>query len=54
MNVNPDKVLERNIEKAENTYTFIGNNRKPFYTISWLCPKAIGSQRTKCCRYKWR
>ena len=42
MNVNPDKVLERNIEKAENTYTFIGNNRKPFYTISWLCPKAIG------------
>ena len=42
MNVNPDKVLERNIEKAENTYTFIGNNRKPFYTISWLCPKTIG------------
>ena len=41
MKVNPDKVLEKNIEKSENTYTFIGNNRKPFYTINWLCPKAI-------------
>ena len=44
MNVNPDKVLPENIEGAKNTYTFIGNNRKPFYTISWLCPKAIGGQ----------
>ena len=41
MNVNPDKILDKNIEETENTYTFIGNNRKPFYTIEWLCPKAI-------------
>ena len=41
MNVNPDKILDENIETSENTYTFIGNNRKPFYTIEWLCPKAI-------------
>ena len=32
MNVNPDKVLDRNIESTDNTYSFIGNNRKPFYT----------------------
>ena len=42
MNVNPDKVLDRNIESTDNTYSFIGNNRKPFYTIHWLCPKSIG------------
>ena len=41
MNVNPDKILDKNIEETENTYTFIGNNRKPFYTIEWLCPKSI-------------
>ena len=41
MNVNPDKILDKNIEESENSYTFIGNNRKPFYTIEWLCPKAI-------------
>ena len=41
MNVNPDKILEKNIEETENSYAFIGNNRKPFYTIEWLCPKAI-------------
>ncbi len=42
MNVNPDKILDKNIEETENSYTFIGNNRKPFYTIEWLCPKSIG------------
>ena len=41
MNVNPDKILDKNIEATQNTYSFIGNNRKPFYTIEWLCPKAI-------------
>ena len=41
MKVNPDKILDKNIEETENTYTFIGNNRKPFYTIEWLCPKSI-------------
>ena len=41
MKVNPDRVLKNNIEDSENSYAFIGNNRKPFYTIEWLCPKAI-------------
>ena len=41
MKVNPDRILKNNIEDSENSYTFIGNNRKPFYTIEWLCPKAI-------------
>ena len=41
MKVNPDRILKNNIEDSDNSYTFIGNNRKPFYTIEWLCPKAI-------------
>ena len=41
MKVNPDRILKNNIEDSENSYAFIGNNRKPFYTIEWLCPKAI-------------
>ena len=45
MNVNPDKVLDKNIEETENSYTFIGNNRKPFYTIEWLCPKSITNSK---------
>ena len=41
MKVNPDRILKNNIEESQNSYTFIGNNRKPFYTIEWLCPKSI-------------
>jgi len=41
MKVNPDRILKSNIEDSENSYAFIGNNRKPFYTIEWLCPKSI-------------
>ena len=41
MKVNPDRILKDNIEDSENSYAFIGNNRKPFYTIEWLCPKSI-------------
>ena len=29
------------IEKSQNPYAFIGNIKKPFHTIEWLCPKAI-------------
>ena len=43
MKVNPDRILKNNIEDSDNSYTFIGNNRKPFYTIEWLCPKAIAN-----------
>ena len=46
MNVNPDKILDENIEESLNSYAFIGNNRKAFYTINWLCPKAIGKSKT--------
>jgi len=45
MNVNPDKILDKNIEETENSYSFIGNNRKPFYTITWLCPKSITNSK---------
>ena len=45
MNVNPDKILDKNIEETENSYSFIGNNRKPFYTIEWLCPKSITNSK---------
>ena len=30
-----------NIEKTSNTYSFIGNQKKPFHILSWLCPKGI-------------
>lgn len=29
------------VEETENTYSFIGNARKPFHTITWLAKKSI-------------
>lgn len=29
------------IEETENTYNFIGNNRRPFYAILWLARKSV-------------
>ena len=29
------------IEVTQNTYNFIGNNRKPFYILNWLSQKAV-------------
>ena len=29
------------IEESANTYNFVGNNKKPLYTINWLSKKAI-------------
>ena len=26
-----------NIEETSNNYNFIGNNKKSYYTINWLC-----------------
>lgn len=34
------------IEPTSNSYTFIGNNKKPFHTLIWLGPKSV-SQSTK-------
>ena len=31
------------IEDTVTPYGFIGNNRKPFHTCTWLCPKAVPS-----------
>lgn len=31
----------KNIEKTSNTYSFIGNQKKPFYILTWLLPKGI-------------
>ena len=28
------------VDDTSNSYTFMGNNRKPFYTCTWLSPKA--------------
>ena len=28
------------VDDTANSYTFMGNNRKPFYTCTWLSPKA--------------
>lgn len=35
------KTTEYNIEKTANNYTFIGNARKPFHVLTWLCKKSI-------------
>jgi len=34
-------------DETQNTYSFMGNMRKPFYTIQWLCPKSISSNSTQ-------
>jgi hypothetical protein len=34
---------KRDIETTSNNYNFIGNNRKPFYTINWLSKKSVST-----------
>lgn len=36
-----DNYEDKNIEKTSNTYSFIGNQKKPFYILNWLLPKSI-------------
>ena len=43
MQIDPDKIDK--IDKTTNSYSFIGNTKKPFHTISWLCPKAISGSK---------
>ena len=45
MNINPDRISF--IEETKNTYSFMGNMRKPFYTIQWLCPKSVSNTLSK-------
>lgn len=35
------------IEDASNNYNFIGNNRKPYYTMNWLSKFAISAESQK-------
>ena len=35
--IDPERI---EVEETSNSYTFMGNNRKPFYTCTWLSPKA--------------
>ena len=43
MKLNPDRIGQ--IDKTKNSYSFIGNTKKPFHTISWLCPKSIAGPK---------
>lgn len=36
-----DKYKSSNIEQTANSYSFIGNYKKPFHILTWLCPKAM-------------
>lgn len=41
-----DKFETSNIEKTVNSYSFIGNQKKPFHILTWLGPKAIPQSST--------
>lgn len=36
-----DKFSDDSIEKTANSYSFIGNQKKPFHILTWLGPKSI-------------
>jgi hypothetical protein len=36
-----DRFNSKNIEKSVNSYSFIGNQKKPFHILTWLGPKSI-------------
>ncbi len=38
-----DKFTSSNIESTSNSYSFIGNQKKPFHILTWLGPKAVPS-----------
>lgn len=38
-----NKYVDSNIERTSNSYSFIGNNKKPFHVLTWLGPKGIPS-----------
>lgn len=39
--LNTDNYKSENIEKTANSYSFIGNQKKPFHILTWLGPKSI-------------
>jgi len=38
-----ERFNDGNIERTYNSYTFIGNMKKPFHTLEWLCPKSVSA-----------
>lgn len=38
-----EKFTSNNIESTSNSYSFIGNQKKPFHILTWLGPKAVPS-----------
>jgi hypothetical protein len=40
------KFKEENIQEVANTYSFIGNLKKPFNILTWLCPKSLPAQHS--------
>ena len=41
-----EKFKDENIHPVSNTYSFIGNMKKPFNVLTWLCPKSLPSQNS--------
>lgn len=41
------KKVDTNVEDTSNNYNFIGNNRKPYYTINWLSRYSIPTKAGK-------
>ena len=39
------KLQKIHIEETSNSYNFIGNERKPFYTLTWLGTKSIPTEK---------
>jgi hypothetical protein len=37
------KINSKNIETTSNSYSFIGNNKKPFHILTWLGPKSVSA-----------
>ena len=44
--LNTTKFKEENIQEVANTYSFIGNMKKPFKILTWLCPKSLPTQHS--------
>ena len=42
----PKKVDEIEEDRATNSYSFVGNLRRPFDTIQWLCPKTQSTPKS--------
>lgn len=46
LKVPSDKIKDENIQETANSYSFIGNFKKPFSVIPLLCPKSLPTQNS--------